>query len=108
MKTKATEDGHIVGIYRYSENFRRMGELSGVFTATRDDIAAVMDTTVHLGEVLGKHSDITATVNSDTLKLLTEDKAAVDVVSKYGLSAGLDLLGYVEEDESDDEEEDDE
>jgi hypothetical protein len=45
-------------LYRFSVYFGRMGDLSGLFIAFPSDVAALKGKELHLGECLGKHSDV--------------------------------------------------
>jgi hypothetical protein len=81
-----------LGVYRYSESFGRMGDLSGVFVAEAADVAAAMGKEAYLGEVLGKHSEVTATIDEDTVTLVTVDSLAVEVVRSLGLSTGTNPI----------------
>jgi hypothetical protein len=75
-------------VYKYEESFRRMGELSGVFIAEDADVAKVRGKEVYLGEVLGKHSEVTATVNDETLTMISEDPAIVRFFEEH-LDGGI-------------------
>lgn len=72
-------------LYRYSESFGRMGSLDGTFVAEEDQMAKLMGRTVYLGEVLGKHSEITTTLSKKNLKVLTEDQDFITKAEEYGL-----------------------
>ena len=95
-KSKPSIKGSIKGVYKYRESFGRMGDLEGVFVATRSEVADAMGKETYLGEVLGKHSEVSASVNGDTVKLLTEAVEAVDLVEKYGLANGVNPLSSEE------------
>jgi hypothetical protein len=89
-----------VGVYRYAESFGSHGDLASVFLATAGDIAAAMGKTAYLGEVLGKRSEVTATIDADTVTLATADPAVVEVVRALGLETGINPLDYIEDEES--------
>jgi hypothetical protein len=78
------------GIYKYSENFRRMGGLSGIFTADADDVALAMGEDAYLGEVLGKHSEVTASITPETVKLVSDNPEFVALFDKHEMSTGTD------------------
>ena len=67
-------------LYNYGEDFERMGYLQGIFVADDADVLKVMHKEVYLGEVLGKHSSIEASVNEETLTVLTDDQ---DFIKKF-------------------------
>lgn len=85
------------GIYRYSESFGRMGDLSGVFTATAAEVAAAMGRRVVFGEVLGKHSDVWTTLALKDITLVSAAPEAVAVVDSLGLATGTNPLEYLAE-----------
>jgi hypothetical protein len=90
-------------VYKYEQYFGRMGSLSSVFVASDEDIERLKKRCrVYLGEVLGKHSEVTATADDKTIKVLTDDKAVVSFfVEHLGGRAGTDLLGHMRDQEED-------
>lgn len=75
-------------IVRYEQSFGRMGCLEDTFIATAAELKALEAWgECHRGEVLGKHSDITATLDDDTLTVLTEDQDFIAKAVEYGLVA---------------------
>lgn len=89
-------------IYRFSQDFRRMGSLNGVFVSTPHEIEKILGKTVYFGEVLGKHSDVECEIGSDNIAILTSDADFIEKFEELGMSNGFNPLDYVEE--SDDEE----
>lgn len=87
-------------IYIYKENFGRMGDLMSLFVADdrEADFVIRAGTFVYLGEVLGKHSDISANMNEETTKKISIDPVVVDFVAEYG-PIGIDLWGRYKDDE---------
>jgi hypothetical protein len=69
-------------IYKFREHYGRMGMLSGVFVADADDVARVMGKDVYLGEVLGKHSDVTVTVSRENLREVSDSPVIVAFFEK--------------------------
>lgn len=89
-------------VYKYEQHFGRMGTLQSVFVASDKDIKALMGRRVYLGEVLGKHSEVTATADDKTIRMLSDDKAVVSFfVEHLGGCAGTDLLGHMRDQEDD-------
>lgn len=86
-------------VYRYEEDFGRMGCLTGVFIANRSDVAVAMGKQVHLGEVLGKHSDIWAEITAETVTMISEDPTLVDTIQKFGLFTGVNPIARLAEEE---------
>jgi hypothetical protein len=72
-------------LYRYRENFGRMGTLVRIFLATDDEISDTLYKDIYFGEVLGKHSEIIGVLNEQTLELLTDDQEFIEKSLKIGL-----------------------
>lgn len=63
-----------------------MGCLEDTFLATAAELKALKAWgKCHRGEVLGKHSDITSTLDDDTLEVLTDDQDFIAKAAEYGL-----------------------
>lgn len=54
-------------LYRYHEDFGRMGCLDGVFIADDADLSWFMGADVWVDDVLGKHSEIRVSFNESTV-----------------------------------------
>jgi hypothetical protein len=85
----------------------RMGDVDGIFVTTKEAIAAAIDKEVYFGEILGKHSEVSGTINEGDITILTEDQ---DFIAKFieimgsGDISGYNPLSYLnEEDEESDE-----
>lgn len=85
----------------------RSGEVDGIFVTTKEAIAAAVGKEVYFGEILGKHSEVSGTINEGDITILTEDQ---DFITKFieimgsGDISGYNPLSYLEEeDETDDE-----
>jgi hypothetical protein len=92
-----------VKVYKYSENFGRMGQLDSVFVAEESDVARMMGKRVYLGEVLGKHSEVSATITGDTVKVVSDDQAIVEFfVDHLRGKVGTDVYGAFLDQEADD------
>ncbi|PWA10945.1 hypothetical protein [Flavobacterium laiguense] len=83
-------------IYKLSLCCGRMGDLEGVFLATKPQVAKLISSKieVYFGEVLGKHSEIFGAIEKKDLKLLTDDPIAVEIVKKYKLTNGINPFKY--------------
>ena len=100
-------------LYRYQQDYGRMGDLDGVFIADETDLKWFMGAEVWVNDVLGKHSEIQVTFNENTVKELAVSEQAVqelfDVLGKdvSGMTPySLDYLieeWHGEQDEEDDE-----
>lgn len=89
------------GIYKFDADFGRMGDLSGVFVATAQDIEDIIGKEVYFGEVLGKHSDVSLTVEDDNFTLVTNDEKFIEMFEQYGLENGYSPFDYYEAEEDD-------
>ena len=75
-------------LYSYGEDFGRMGYVSGTFVADDLDVQKVMGKDVYLGEVLGKHSNISATIDDETLTVLTDDQDFIKKFAEFQCDSG--------------------
>lgn len=84
------------GIYKFSIDFGRSGDLQGVFIATDQQVKKLISSKieVYFGEILGKHSEVWSAIEKKHIKLLTEDIHAIEVVEKYDLSNGINPFNY--------------
>lgn len=62
-------------IYQFHEDFGRMGEISGTFIEDKELVETVLghQHEVYLGEVLGKHSDISVELNEHNVTMLSDN-----------------------------------
>ena len=90
-------------MYQFSEYCGRMGSLSGLFIADEAEVAAAIGKLVHFGEVLGKHSDISVTLDVSNFKVLTDDQDFIAKCKQYGIGhqghCPLSALADQEEDD---------
>lgn len=87
---KPAADGRC--IYRFHHWFGDMGDLSGVFLARPEDVAAAMGRIAYFGEVLGEHSDAWCYLNPENVTLVSDSPEAVRVVAAIGLVSGYNPL----------------
>lgn len=66
-------------VFKYKEDFGRSGSLTRLFVADEERVQAVIrpGVEVFLGEVLGKHSEVVATLDGTTVTLESRDPAHV-------------------------------
>lgn len=79
-----------------------MGSVSGLFVATEDEIDKNIGRDVHLGEALGKHSEVYGTLDRDDLELILEDESAIAALRRAvggDLISGYNPLDYIEDTE---------
>lgn len=84
------------GIYKFSLDCGRMGDLEGVFIATDQQVKELISCKieVYFGEILGKHSEVWSKIEKKHIKLLTTDINAIEVVEKYDLTNGVNPFDY--------------
>jgi len=84
-------------IFRYYEDFGRMGDLEGIFVATEEEISNAPET-VYFGEVLGKHSDVYSDEWKKHITVLTDDQEFIARALFYGLcGTGYNPLEYFDD-----------
>lgn len=84
-------------LYKFYENFGRMGHLEGIFVAEESAVKDAIGKSVSFGEVLGKHSEIDCDLTEKNITFLTNSEAAVAAVENFGLSSGYNPLRYLED-----------
>lgn len=89
------------GIYKFECDYGRSGTLSGIFIATEEQIAEIHSKTIHLGECLGKHSEVYFEPGElkDCIQLATTDPNAIIIFQNHYLWSGYDLTDYLQDDE---------
>lgn len=96
-------------LWKFNAYFGRMGSLDALFTASQEEIDAAVGREVYFGEVLGKHSEISLTLEASHFeKVEKADAAFVALFDELGLANGHNPLGYLDDEEDEDEEEGDE
>lgn len=95
----------IKGIYRFKA-WCRQGDLEGLFVATRSDIENLLNLgkDIEFGEVLGKYSDISFTVENEHITLISEESIHVDFFENFIVDSGINPLLYINENEQYDDE----
>jgi hypothetical protein len=91
-----------LGVYKISLDFGRMGDLSGLFVEKAAHVKMLINENieVYFGEVLGKHSEISATFNDKDIELLTEDENIVKFFQDNDISIGHNPFEvYIEDEE---------
>lgn len=86
-------------IYRMKLDFGRMGKLTGIFVAEKDEVDSAIGSEIYFGEVLGKHSEISGPLEEHDISMVTDDQQAVEMFEKYNLKTGYNPLSYIQEEE---------
>lgn len=89
-------------LYKFNFDCGRMGSLNGLFVEDEVDIQNAVGKYVYFGEVLGKHSEVSGTLELSDFKVLTDDQEFIHKFLKYGCESGYNPLHYLEEDEEED------
>lgn len=87
-------------LYRFTQEFGRMGDLKGIFVAEESEINAIIGEAIYYGEVLGKNSEIFSILQKEYLEILSEDqefiKKFIEIIENFGFNP----LDYYDEDEN--------
>ena len=88
-------------IYKMRFDCGRMGDLSGIFTATKSDMETLIASKkeVYFGEVLGKHSEVYGPISEKEIKLVSDDPAAVEMFESLKMATGYNPFDYIESEE---------
>lgn len=96
-------------LYSFYWDCGRMGSLDGMFVASPEEVENAIGREAYFGEVLGKHSEISGTIEEDHITLVSDDqekvKWLVEVTGGFPTINGFNPLEYIEdyvEDEYDD------
>ena len=84
-------------LVRYERHHGRMGDIECLFTTTQARLARAMGYRIRLGEVLGKHSEIMATMCEDNTTIMSDDQEKIEWLLGLGiLPIGWDLVEMAE------------
>lgn len=73
-------------LYSFYWDYGRHGSVEGLFVADEKDIEKAMGREVYFGEILGKHSEVYGSLDSDDLKVISEDQEKIEWL--------IEILGY--------------
>lgn len=95
-------------IARFYWDCGRSGEVDGLFVTTKEALEAAYGRDVYFGEILGKHSEVSGTLDPSDITILTEDQdfiaKFIEIIGDDNVS-GYNPLDYIEErDEYEDDE----
>ena len=80
----------------------RSGDVEGLFTCDRTTLTQAYGKHVHFGEILGKHSDVSGTLQEDDITILSEDQDFIksfEAIVGAGTVSGYNPLSYISGDE---------
>ena len=88
-----------LNLYQFHEDCY-YGEIESTFLATKEQVLAKLDSTISLGEVLGKHSEVEVELTEASVTLLSEDQVLVEKLKEAmkgsNLISGYDVFGVDE------------
>ena len=87
-------------LYRFNLHcYHCMGSLKGVFVRDEADVANLIGKQVYFGEILGKHSDISAVMEKEHFQELTSDSDFIAKFEQYDLKTGVNPFRYFDDEE---------
>lgn len=95
-------------LYKYAEDFGRMGDLDGMFFATEEQHERFMGKEGYASDILGKHSEVYLQFNDETIEEVELSETTIEemfAVFGYCIS-GISALDYFEQWDEEEEEED--
>ena len=69
-------------LYKFYLDYGRQGELEGLFIADERDVIDIIDQEVFFGEVLGKHSDVSAVMDEDMFTVIDVPEETLKTLEK--------------------------
>lgn len=97
-------------LVRFNWDCGRMGDLDGLFVATRQELDDIDGKHVYFGEVLGKHSEVYGDINLENdFVIVTDDQDFMKKFTEYvgtGTISGYNPFDYIDWDNQDGDEED--
>ena len=78
-------------LYSFFWDCGRMGDVEGLFIAEESEVDVAIGSEVSFGEILGKHSDISGTLSSEDLKVISDEQDKIDWLLDI---VGPDVSGY--------------
>ena len=84
-------------LYEFNANFGRMGSLHGRFLLDEEreaKLPEIYGKTIHFGEVLRKHSDVSFVLRPEHLEMVTDDQEFLGRAKTLGISleSGFDPI----------------
>lgn len=90
-------------LYSFFWDCGRLGDVEGLFIAEESEVDSAIGSQVSFGEILGKHSDISGTLSSVDLKVISDEQDRIDwLLGIIGHTvSGYNPLEYVRQEEDD-------
>lgn len=78
-------------LWKFGWDCGRQGEIEGLFVATEDEVNNLIGKHVYFGEALGKHSEVSGTIEAGEIKKVEIDS---ELVEKVAMVLGNNWNGY--------------
>ena len=78
-------------LYSFFWDCGRMGDVEGLFIAEESEVDSAIGSQVYFGEILGKHSEISGTLSSGDLRVISDEQDKIDWLLDI---IGCDVSGY--------------
>lgn len=84
------------GVYKFRLDCGRAGSLEGVFVEDTNRVKALIESNieVYFGEVLGKHSYISRTIESNDIEFISDSRTVVNLFEKNNLETGINPFDF--------------
>lgn len=102
-------------LWKFYWDCGRQGEVSSLFVATENEVSGLIGKDIYFGEILGKHSEVSGTIEEGEVQKVEIDPETVEKVAALlgDTWSGYNPIVYLEDeldneyDESEEEDEDD-
>lgn len=87
-------------LWKFKWDCGSMGELEGLFIATKPEVENAIGKEIYFGEVLGKHSEISGELESEEVQEIdANDTMIEELLDLFGVNiCGYNPLEYIEDD----------
>jgi hypothetical protein len=73
-------------LFKMELDFGRQGEIEGVFYSTDERVNAIEGKDLRFGEALGKHSNVSCSLDAGDIELVTDNKEFLDMAKDLGIN----------------------
>lgn len=87
-------------LWKFKWEYERMGDVEGLFIATKKEVDSMIGIEVYFGEILGKHSEVYGEIeDGDIIESYASDATVEELEDMFGKSiCGYNPLDYISED----------
>jgi hypothetical protein len=86
-----------MNLYLFEESYGCCGEIYSAFLANEEEVNSIYGLELYLGEILGKHSEVTVTLNEEQFTKLDLKSETIEDLSKAlegkRTLTGVDIIG---------------